>query len=161
MQSHADTSPDTADVAGVIAPPPLIIAAGFLAGVVLDRALPQRSIGRRTTGLLLLATGLGLAGWGVKTMHEAKTPIQPTEPTQALVTAGPFHHTRNPLYLGMLLMYTSLALLIDHFGPLLTLPGVVAVLRRGVVEREERYLERKFGDEYRAYRSAVPRWLLR
>lgn len=77
------------------------------------------------------------------------------------MTAGAFRHTRNPLYLGMLLMYTGLALLLDHFGPLLALPAVSAVLHRGVVEREEQYLALKFGDDYRAYQSAVPRWLLR
>ena len=159
MHHHADRPPHATGVAGVIAPPPLIIAAGFLFGVMLDRALPRRSTAGKATGVLLLAAGLGLASWGVKTMREAGTPIRPTEPTQALVIAGPFRHTRNPLYLGMLLMYTGLALLLDRFGPLLTLPGVIAILRRGAVEREEQYLERMFGDDYRAYLRNVPRWL--
>ncbi|MSQ28708.1 MAG: hypothetical protein EXR51_11325 [Dehalococcoidia bacterium] len=62
MQYYADMPPVATDVAGVIAPPPLINAAGFLAGVVLDMALPRRLTTGKVTGLLLLAAGFGLAG---------------------------------------------------------------------------------------------------
>lgn len=149
-------------MAGVIAPPPILFAAGFCAGLLLDRTLPRLPSGLtsgRITGTLLVAAGLGLAGWGFKTMQDTGTPVIPTQPTTRLVTTGPFRYTRNPGYAGMALLYIGLALLLNRLGPLLTLPGVFAALTRGVVEKEEAYLERKFGDQYRSYQAAVPRWL--
>jgi protein-S-isoprenylcysteine O-methyltransferase Ste14 len=155
-------SADRPDVAGVIAPPPLIYAAAFGAGLLLDRlaSLPTvRLPGQRALGAGLLLGGLGLSAWGFVTMRRAGTPVIPTEPTTALVSEGPFRYTRNPGYLGMAIAYKGLALTLGRFGPLLCLPGAVAVMEWGVIGREERYLERKFGPAYRAYRAAVPRWL--
>jgi protein-S-isoprenylcysteine O-methyltransferase Ste14 len=153
---------DPSDIAGVIAPPPLIYAALFGVGILLDRlgSLPRvRLPSQRVLGAGLLLTGLGLAAWGFRTMGKAGTPVFPTEPTTALVTDGPFRYTRNPGYLGMAIAYKGLALWLGRIGPLLLLPAAVAVMEWGVIFREERYLARKFGAAYRAYRSSVPRWL--
>ena len=92
-------------------------------------------------------------------VHKAGTPVIPTAPTRVLVTEGPFQYTRNPGYLGMAIAYKGLALCFGRIGPLLFLLVAVAVMEWGVIGREERYLERKFGSAYQAYRSAVPRWL--
>jgi protein-S-isoprenylcysteine O-methyltransferase Ste14 len=92
-------------------------------------------------------------------MLRAKTTLNPAGPASTLVTGGPFRFTRNPIYLGDTLMYLGLALLFGRRGPLLLLPGVLAALDRGVIRREERYLERRFGRQYRAYRARVRRWL--
>ena len=92
-------------------------------------------------------------------MHRAGTNIRPDLPTTALVTEGPFRFTRNPLYLGLTLMYAGIALLIPGTWPLLLLVPVLLVMRWGVIAREERYLERKFGEPYRAYLGRVRRWL--
>lgn len=92
-------------------------------------------------------------------MRNAKTPVSPYEPSVGLVTEGPFRFTRNPIYLGGTLLYAGLALLIGRIGPLLLLPALLATLNRGVIEREERYLAQRFGEGYRTYQEAVPRWL--
>ncbi|SRR5581483_1975405 len=149
-------------LAGVITPPPLIYAATFGAGLLFNRlaSLPAVRIpATRAVGASLLLGGLGLSIWGFLTMHKAGTPVIPTKPTTALVTEGPFQYTRNPLYLGMAVAYKGLALWLGQIGPLLLLPVAVAVMQRGVIEREEHYLERKFGSAYQAYRAATPRWL--
>ena len=75
----------------------------------------------------------------------------------SLVTDGPFRYTRNPGYLLMAVIYTGIASLANALWAILFLPAALAVIRRGVIEREERYLERKFGDAYfRSYLIRKP-----
>ena len=147
------------DVPGVIAPPPLVALAWFAGGLLVERAAPVPRLHARGLGLPLVIGGALLAGWAIGTMRSAKTPVSPFEPSTELVTEGPFRFTRNPIYLGGMLFYGGLALLLDRLGPLLLLPGLLATLKRGVIEREERFLAQKFGDRYREYQAAVPRWL--
>ena len=92
-------------------------------------------------------------------MKRAGTNIRPDQPTLAIVSDGPFRFTRNPLYLALTGLYLSVTLLVDALWPLLSLVPALAVLRWGVVAREERYLEVKFGEQYRAYKSRVRRWV--
>jgi protein-S-isoprenylcysteine O-methyltransferase Ste14 len=149
----------TSDIPGVIAPPPLIDLAWFLGGVLVERAVPLPRLRSRTLGVPLVVGGAVLAGWAVATMRSAKTPLSPYESPAHLVTEGPFRFTRNPIYLGGILVYAGVALLLGRLGPLVGLPGLLTTLRRGVIEREELFLQRKFGEEYREYQLAVPRWL--
>ena len=75
------------------------------------------------------------------------------------MTTGPYRFTRNPAYLGMALTYVGIALLSSAVWVLLPLPLVLAVIDRGVIAREERYLQRKFGEEYLSYKRTVRRWV--
>jgi len=77
----------------------------------------------------------------------------------AVVTTGPFRWTRNPIYLGMALCTAGVAVGLNLLWPLLVLPFVIWAIRRRVIAREEQYLDRVFGREYRRYRERVPRWL--
>lgn len=147
------------DLPGVIAPPPLIDLAWFAAGLLLDRSLPVPRLHARPLGVPLVLGGALLAGWAIATMRSARTTISPYEPSTELVTEGPFRFSRNPIYLGGTLIYAGLALLLDRVGPVLLLPGLLATIGSGVIEREERFLERRFGDRYRDYQRVVPRWL--
>src|SRR5689334_19123883 len=93
------TPQEGADVAGVIAPPPLIYAAAFGVGLLLDRLASLNRVripGLRALGVATLLGGLGLSAWGFQTMHRAGTPVIPTHPTKVIVTDGPFRYTRNP-----------------------------------------------------------------
>ena len=76
-----------------------------------------------------------------------------------MVTDGPFRWTRNPMYLGMTLVYVALALGFDSLGAALLLVPVLLIIRSQVIGREERYLEAKFGDDYRSYKASVRRWI--
>ena len=67
--------------------------------------------------------------------------------------------TRNPIYIGFVLAYFGLAIILTSLWVLLLLIPVLVILQRGVVEREEAYLGRQFGDAYRKYQARVPRWL--
>ncbi|CAH2599731.1 Isoprenylcysteine carboxylmethyltransferase family protein [Rhodovastum atsumiense] len=151
-----------ADTAGVIAPPPLIMAAALLGGWLLGLVLPVPSLPRPLagwigSGAILLA--FALAGAAVLTMRRAGTHVDPYHPSTALVRSGPFAVSRNPIYLALILLSLGIAVLLDlAWGVLLLIPAVL-VLRFGVIAREEAYLERIFGDAYRDYRSAVRRWI--
>jgi protein-S-isoprenylcysteine O-methyltransferase Ste14 len=92
-------------------------------------------------------------------MQVAGTNIDPTLPTTAVVASGPFHFSRNPLYVALTLVYLGLTLLANTQWGLVMLVPLLFVMHRGVVLREERYLEQKFGETYRAYRRKVRRYL--
>jgi protein-S-isoprenylcysteine O-methyltransferase Ste14 len=92
-------------------------------------------------------------------MRHAGTPANPYKPVSRIVTEGPFHYTRNPGYLSMAMIYTGVASLANALWAILLLPATLFVIQRGVIEREERYLERKFGEEYLRYKARVRRWI--
>lgn len=150
------------DTAGVIAPPPLIYLAGLASGWVLHKFMPINLLpGRwaRLVGGVLSGFALALGGSAFATMHRAKTPPEPWEPTTAIVAHGPFRYTRNPIYLSFTLLYAGISAALNSLTMLLPLPVVLIVVLRGVIEREERYLEQKFGDEYVHYKQRVRRWI--
>ena len=150
------------DNPGVIAPPPLIYAAGLLAGLLAHRLRPTPFLPRalsRVLGWPLVAGGLLLGLWGFREMRRAGTNVDPYRPTTAIVEAGPYAFTRNPLYVGMTLVYAGMSARANALPAALLLPVVLHLVDRGVIKREERYLEGKFGGEYRRYKGRVRRWI--
>ncbi len=153
---------NTHDTAGVVAPPPLIYLAALVVGLVLSAIWPTPFLPRGlgyVIGALLIAVAVGLAFWGVRVMRHAGTPVSPRVPTTALATTGPFRFSRNPLYVSLTLCYLGIAIATQALWAIVLLPFVLAVIRRGVIDREERYLERKFGAEYVRYKERVRRWI--
>lgn len=150
------------DAPGVIALPPVIYLAGLVAGVALSLFLPAPSlpgVARIPVGALLVALGGALVATFSGAFRRAGTAMDPREASTALVTGGPYRVTRNPAYLGMALLYSGIALLVGALWAFVTLVPTLAVVDRGVIAREERYLERKFGDEYRAFKARTRRWV--
>ncbi len=155
-------SGEVRDNAGVIAPPPVIFAIPLIAGLAANWARPLQIFGGGTglwVGIPLAAIGLLLIGWGIIEFSRARTAVVPYSPTTAIISSGPFRFTRNPLYLGFSLIYTGASLAANTYWPIFILPIAILVLQRGVIVREETYLERKFGAEYLDYKSRVRRWL--
>lgn len=143
-------------------PPPLIYVVFLLAGAGLQRyvLLPRLPMGiGRALGAALALSFLVLTTWSFRRFWASGTSVIPVRPTTALVREGPYRLTRNPMYLGMLLLYLGLASWFGLVGPLLLAPILVWVIGSSVIGREERYLERKFGNEYRQYQAEVRRWL--
>jgi protein-S-isoprenylcysteine O-methyltransferase Ste14 len=148
--------------AGVIAPPPLIFLTGLGLGFALEALLPGSEVPaavRWVLGPALLLLGLALALSFVRVFERAGTAVEPWKPTTAIVTGGPYRFSRNPGYLGMALTYVGIALLAGALWPLATLVPTLAVVNWGVIVREERYLERLFGEEYLTYKARVRRWI--
>jgi len=155
-------SSDEQDKAGIIAPPPLIYLGTLFFGLLLNRRFPITFLPRtiaRSLGWPLLGGGVLLLGWFEWTLRHAGTPASPYKPVSHIVTGGPFHYTRNPGYLSMTMIYTGIASLANAVWAILLLPVALLVIQRGVIEREERYLERKFGEEYLGYKARVRRWI--
>jgi len=159
MSDNPNAAPDTA---GVVAPPPLIYAGALTAGLLAKALFPVRFLPRTVAlalGGSLVGSGLLLVLSGLRAMRRAGTEVRPDRPTTSLVVDGPYRFTRNPLYLGLTLVYGGITALANSLPSALLLPLVLLVMRRGVIEREERYLERTFGDEYVQYKTRVRRWI--
>ncbi len=155
-----NTKPDRA---GVIAPPPLIFLAFLAAALGLHYGCCPLPTGwpesvRYTLAVLLTSGALALLVGAGSSFHQAGTNIRPWQPTTAIVEVGPYRWTRNPMYLGMTLIYLAVGLWADSWMPVLLLWPLLETVKRGVIWREERYLSEKFGDEYRHYQSRVRRW---
>lgn len=150
------------DHANVKIPPPLLYAAGFILGLLLDQVLPVLELPkapRYGIALSLLVASAILMAASMGLFRRARTSILPVKPVTTLVVAGPYRFTRNPMYVGVAGLYLGLALWFDVFWALVVLPAVIATVRLYVIPREERYLERKFGPEYLAYKARVRRWI--
>jgi protein-S-isoprenylcysteine O-methyltransferase Ste14 len=145
-------APENADNPGVIAPPPLIYAGALAIGLLANKRYHLAFLPRglsRVLGWPLIASGLAIGYLGSSEMKRAGTNLDPREPTTAIVTGEPFRFTRNPLYLSLTLIYGGITALANALPAALLLPVVLQGMRRGVIEREERYLEGKFGEGFR------------
>jgi protein-S-isoprenylcysteine O-methyltransferase Ste14 len=164
-ESNRDSEPrrgDLQDTAGVIAPPPLIYLGALGAGFAVEALIgsdPLPSTITLPVGAASIIAGAGLLGSFLQAFRRAQTPVDPYTPSQAIVTDGPYRLTRNPAYLGMALAYAGIAILSGAPSALAPLPVAIAIIDRGVIRREERYLERKFGRPYLDYKRRVRRWI--
>lgn len=155
------TEPEN-DTPGVLLPPPVIFAGALAAGIILDLVAPRPFAPdwlRFSLGPVLIAGAGGLAGIAGLAFRRAGTAARPWRPTTAIVTTGAYRFTRNPIYLALAMLLAAAGLLYDSLWLMATLIGFVGVIHRGVILREEAYLERKFGERYRAYKQGVRRWL--
>ena len=150
------------DSPNVIGRPPWIVAAfltaGFALGAFIDTPAlyePVQFLG----GAGLLIGGFALMAAAMKRFRSAGTAVETWRSSTAIVDAGPFGSTRNPIYVSMLLVYVGAGVIANAPAVVALAPVLFAVLHFGVVLREEHYLECKFGDRYLAYKQAVPRWV--
>jgi protein-S-isoprenylcysteine O-methyltransferase Ste14 len=132
----SDDARGTPDNPGVIAPPPMIYVGALLLGLLANRLSPipflPRTLGR-ALGWPLVLSGLAIGALGLRELR--------------------------PLYVGMTLIYGGVTARANALPAALLLPLILHLMRRGVIEREERYLERKFGDQYLSYKARVRRWV--
>jgi protein-S-isoprenylcysteine O-methyltransferase Ste14 len=154
---------DTADTAQVVVRPPIAWLLAVLVGLVLDWLMPlpfmPAALPAGWLGGAVFVVAVALLAWAIATITRAGSNVPTNMPTTTIVDTGPYRFTRNPIYLAMLLGLVGLALAFDSLWLLAVLVPFALVIRYGVVAHEEAYLERKFGDGYRRYRSRVRRWL--
>jgi protein-S-isoprenylcysteine O-methyltransferase Ste14 len=160
MDSEASERADRADVRVL---PPVLFLGSLAVGLALGWLLPLRIVSegrlRLGLGLALIALGVASVAWPLAWMRRTQQDPDPREPTPSLIREGPFRYSRNPIYLGMALLQTGIGLAAGNAWLLLLLPPTLWILVRHVVEREEAYLARKFGEPYVAYLRDVRRWL--
>ncbi|MGE5249968.1 MAG: methyltransferase family protein [Bacteroidota bacterium] len=139
----------------------IYIALGVLAAL-LQRIVPLPSLpvfAARVAGLLIMIVNLIIGLPAVKSMFQAKTSPNPGRPTTSLVRSGPYRFSRNPMYIGLTLLYAGLVLFLGVTWGLVLLPIVVWLITAWVIVPEEKYLEQKFGEQYASYKSGVRRWI--
>lgn len=160
MNEANDSSRDNS---GAVVRPPIAWVLAGAVGFLLDGVFPlpflPPAMPATWLGAILFLAGLALLIWAATTFRRAGTHIQTVQPTTTIVEEGPYRYSRNPIYVGMLLGLIGLALGFDSLWLLIMLVPFYLVIRYGVIAREEAYLERKFGDVYRAYKTRVRRWL--
>jgi protein-S-isoprenylcysteine O-methyltransferase Ste14 len=153
---------DPKDHPGVIAFPPAIwLLCAVVSGLV-HFIFPSRitSFGvSLSIGIALAVVALALVTWAVRVMRAVGTNVRPSQPTLTIVRAGPYRFTRNPMYLALCLLLVALGFFLNDWMALLIVLPFALVLHYGVILREERYLEAKFGDQYLALKRNVRRWL--
>ncbi len=151
------------DAPDIVVLPPVLVGGTLIAGVAIHflvwfRPLLPDTIAR-VLGLAIFISSGVLAHLSQRAMQRVGTNVLPTQPTTALATDGPYRYSRNPLYIAAIGVYLGVTFWVNGVAPLLLLPPMVWLLRRGIVLREEQYLSGKFGDTYRAYQERVRRWL--
>jgi protein-S-isoprenylcysteine O-methyltransferase Ste14 len=145
--------------------PPGVYLAGLVAGYAVEWFWPvpigPGGLGTavRVVGVVLIVAGFVTAASGVASFRRAGTNPNPTQPSTALVVTGPYRFTRNPMYLGLAILHAGLAAVGNALWPLIALVPVVWIIRTQVIDREEAYLDKRFGEAYRAYKARVRRWL--
>lgn len=151
------------DFADVILPPPVLYLGAVVALVIL-RWIKQWPIFAESTftlyagaALAVLAVGLGV--WAVATLRRAGTNVDPRKSSTTVVTEGPFHYTRNPIYVGFAVLFLGITLALNSWWGVALLLPILVVMHRGVIRREEYYLEKKFGGDYLRYKYSVSRYV--
>lgn len=144
-------------------PPPLLFFGALGLGIALGFLKPLPLLAHaavvRLVGAGLIAAGLCLSAWMSIHFRRSQTPISPLRPTRRLVVSGPYRFSRNPDYVGQVMVYLGIGLALNSAWPLIALIPTLVILRYAVIAKEERYLHRLLGAEYDEYCRRVRRWL--
>ena len=154
--------PPEEDHPGVPIASPLLFVLPILGSLALEWLVPTsfaQGALRWIPGTLLFVAGIVLTVGGFITQKRAGTDPIPFNPSTRIVGHGLYRFTRNPMYVGFALATFGLAVLLDSTWTLCAVPIGLVLIDRLVIEREERYLERKFGEEYLIYKRRVRRWI--
>ncbi len=153
---------DKTDTAKVIAPPPLIFLSGLLLGGIVSWFYPVKMLNGGLAvvlGNLLFLIGIAVIAIVFLQMRKAKTNIEPWKPTTKILDTGFYGYSRNPIYVAMILIYLGISCFFNSLWFLPFLLIVLIVIHFGVILREEKYLENKFGEDYLDYKKRVRRWI--
>jgi protein-S-isoprenylcysteine O-methyltransferase Ste14 len=154
--------PPEEDRPGVPIAPPLLFVLPIVGSLVLEWFVPTsfaHDAFRWILGAIFFLTGLALNISGFVTQKRAGTDPIPFNPSTRIVSHGPYRFSRNPMYIGLALCTLGIAILVDSAWMLLAVPIGLVLIDRLIIMREERYLERKFGEEYLSYKQRVRRWI--
>jgi protein-S-isoprenylcysteine O-methyltransferase Ste14 len=158
------TPQNSEDRPNVPVKPPIVLAALIAAAVALEILLPfgeglfRWGADGALTGVILFGAGVLIASTAMRSFIAAGTTVLPDKPNAAFVKTGIYNYSRNPMYIGLILIYAGLAAALGSVWALILLPAFIGYIRYFAVAREEAYLMRRFGEPYRAYMRKIPRW---
>jgi protein-S-isoprenylcysteine O-methyltransferase Ste14 len=142
--------------------PPVLLVLFIALGFVLRAALPfdvARTPFGQFAGFVLIALALALDAWASFTFTRAKTTILPHRGSQALVTHGPFAYSRNPIYVGNLMILAGVGLLAGSLWHIVLAPALAFAIGYFAIRREEAHLAARFPREWTEYTARVRRWI--
>ena len=142
--------------------PPVFLVMSLLLMAFLDNTFPLATLidrPYRYAGLVIAGLSVTLGLWAVGHFRRAGTNIHPHQPALALVTAGPYKFTRNPMYLAMSGILLGAAIFLGSLTPFIVIPAFMAIISERFIEPEEAKLEAAFGAAYLEYKTRVRRWL--
>lgn len=145
-------------------PPPVYALAAIMLMWLLDKYYPLLETTQqwpKIVGGLLIPVGILIDVLSIVQFRKARTTVNPLRPesTSSLVTSGFYAHSRNPMYVGMLLCLVGITLMLRSLTPLVVLPLFVLVVTLMQIIPEEKALDKIFGEEFQYYKQRVPRWL--
>lgn len=149
---------------GVYIPPPLIYIAFFFLAVLLQKWISLNSsflhnTAAKTIGWMAIAAGVSLVLPAVWKFFVSKNTVITMKPASSLQTTGIYRFTRNPMYLGMLLLYCGIGVFKGSWWTFIVMPLLIMTVQLYVIMKEEHYLQRAFGKEYLLYKKKVRRWI--
>jgi protein-S-isoprenylcysteine O-methyltransferase Ste14 len=142
--------------------PPVYLLVSLVSMALLHTYFPIAQVIARPysyAGAMLIVIGLAMGLYSAVSFNRAGTPVVPFEPSKALVTGGFYRFTRNPMYLGMVLLLIGFAVVLGTLGAFLPIPVFVLIIQEWFIKGEERFLEEIFGDQYVAFKKRVRRWI--
>jgi protein-S-isoprenylcysteine O-methyltransferase Ste14 len=142
-------------------PTPIWLIVLILIALAVDWPLQLPAVlQHRPTGVALIVIGLAISAWGVLTFRLQRAEVMPSSATHStLVASGPFKFTRNPMYLGMVVIAIGAALVAGTWLMWLVPIIVFALDQFVIIPFEERSMERAYGEAFRDYKARVRRWL--
>ena len=150
------------DHAGVYVPPPLIYVAVFFLSVLLQSFIPLEHSWLRLhswIGWILIALFPLLAFTAIYRFIVSKTTITTIHPVKSLQTSGIYAISRNPMYLGLLFLYAGIAVFKGNWWTFILIPVLILIVQQYIIRREEKYLQRQFGNTFLSYKQKVRRWI--
>lgn len=152
------------DNPGIKIPPPLLYLAIFLLAILIQKLLPLNKVFFYTAtskiiGIVFIIIGLFFNFPALLQFIKTRNTVVTVKPANSLQTKSIYSVSRNPMYISLLLIYTGLSFLIGNWWNLVLLPFLFLLVQEYVIKREEKYLDRRFGQEYTDYKLKVRRWL--
>jgi protein-S-isoprenylcysteine O-methyltransferase Ste14 len=152
------------DNPGIFIPPPLIYAAIFFLSILMQKIIPINNSffdSRNATiaGIVLIVIALLFILPALIKFVQSKNTLVTIKPATSLQTKGIYSLTRNPMYMGLLILYSGIAMLEGNLWTFIFIPLIIIIVQSYVIRGEENYLQRAFGEEYIAYRKKVRRWI--
>jgi protein-S-isoprenylcysteine O-methyltransferase Ste14 len=149
---------------GVFIPPPLFYVLIFIAAVFIQKIIPItdklfRLLAIKVVGVILLIVALFFLVKSLRQFFLTKNTLVLIKPASSLQTTGIYGMTRNPMYVGLTIVYLGIACFIGNLWNFILLPVLFIIVQEYIIKREEKYLELEFGQEYRDYKRTVRRWL--
>jgi len=152
----------TGDRANVSASPTVIFAGILVVGFCLDMIWPASFLPEGwgfPLGLIVIFAAVNIKLFAAREMVRVKTNLDIRKPATDIATSGLYGVSRNPLYIGMILLNIGIGCIVNSLWIFLLSAGLAVTLQKGVIEPEEAYLEQKFGEKYMRYKARVRRWI--